>query len=142
MLQPIRILTVNQNRILREGICALIGTQPNLELAGSTAGIDDAVRLFVENRPDLTLMDLDLPARGGVSAISRIIGIDRAAWIIGLVTYEDDPCVVEAMEAGASAVLAKDLLREALVLLSRAENQQETQYVVPAALELCNRKLK
>jgi|SRR5690349_2203720 len=142
MLQPIRILTVNQNRILREGICALIGTQDNLELAGCTAGADDAVRLFVENRPDLTLMDLDLPARGGVSAIRRIIGIDRAAWIIGLVTYEDDPCVVEAMEAGASAVLAKDLIREALVLLGRAESQHGTQYEMPAALELCNRHLK
>ena len=142
MLQPIRILTVNQNRILREGICALIGTQDNLELAGCAAGVDDAVRLFVENRPDLTLMDLDLPARGGVSAIRHIIGIDRAAWIIGLVTYEDDPCVVEAMEAGASAVLTKDLIREALVLLSRAESQQGTQYEMPAALELCNRHLK
>src|SRR5438105_1225228 len=58
MQQPIRILAVNRNRILLEGIGALIEMQPGLHLAGSGASIDDAVELFVKTRPDLTLMDL------------------------------------------------------------------------------------
>src|SRR5689334_9356423 len=137
MQQPIRILAVNRNRILLEGIGALIGMQPGLHLAGSGAGSDDAVDLFLKTRPDLTLMDLDLPSNGGPDAIRRIIEIDPTAWIIGLITYEQDPCSAEAMEAGASAVLAKDLIREVLVPVIRAGSRHGKQYEIPAAEELC-----
>ena len=141
MQQPIHILAVNRNRILLDGIGALIGTQQGLHLAGSGADIDEAVELFVKTRPDLTLMDLDLPSNGGPIAIRRIIEIDPGAWIIGLVTYEQDPCAAEAMEAGASAVLAKDLIREVLVPVIRAGSRHAKQYEIPAAEELCGSRL-
>ena len=137
MQETIRILAINRNRILLEGIRALIGMQPDLQLVGSGAGLDDALKLFIETRPDLTLMDLDLPANGGPNAIRRMLQIDPTAWIIGLITYEEDASAAEAMAEGASAVLAKDLIREVLVPVIRAGSRRAKQYEIPAAEELC-----
>lgn len=107
---PIRVLAVVHNRILREGICCLIETQAGLDLAGAVSTADDAVLRFAELRPDLTLMDLDLPADGGLDAIRRIRLADPAAWLIGLLTDEADERSLEAIAAGASIVLAKHRL--------------------------------
>ena len=115
MVRPIRVLAVDHNPILNEGIRALIGMEPGLELVGSADDADSAVRLFREQQPDLTLMDLDLPSRGGLDAIQRIREIDANAWIIGLVTDDCDERCLEAMDAGATSLLAKDLIGRMLV---------------------------
>jgi DNA-binding NarL/FixJ family response regulator len=115
--RKIQVLAVEHNRILSEGIRVLIGLEHDLELSGSTSDADEAVRIFSEQRPDLTLMDLDLPSSGGVEAIRHIRGMDPAAWIIGLITDEWDERSRQAVEAGASAVLAKDLIGKMLVPL-------------------------
>lgn len=113
----IRVLVVDHNPIFREGICALIRMQSDLELATAVATADEAVRLFVEKRPDLTLIDLDLLSHGGIDAIRRIRRLDPASWLIGLVTDECNECCPPAVDAGAAAVLAKDSVGKMLVPL-------------------------
>jgi DNA-binding NarL/FixJ family response regulator len=118
--RPLRVLAVNRNRILRQGISVLIEMQPDLELLASVDAADDAVSLFMEKRPDLTLMDLDLPSGGGVEAIQRIRAIDPDTCVIALVTHEGDERGVQAVDAGAFAVLAKDLIAEMLLPIIHA----------------------
>lgn len=111
------VLVVNHNDILREGLRTFIEAQPNVKLAGSVADADVAIRLFHEKRPDVMLVDLNLPFGRGIDVIRRIREIDSNAWIIGLVTYEWDHRGREALAAGAAAVLPKDLIAEKLVPL-------------------------
>jgi DNA-binding NarL/FixJ family response regulator len=113
--RPIRVLAVNRNRILREGLSVLIGMEPGLELVATTAAPDLALTIFAEERPDLTLMDLDLPDDTGVEAILRIRQIDPAAWVIALVTDDSGENGSRAVAAGAEAVVPKDLIGELLV---------------------------
>jgi DNA-binding NarL/FixJ family response regulator len=113
--RPIRVLAVNRNRILREGLSVLIGMQPGLELVATTAAPDLALTIFAEERPDLTLMDLDLPDDTGIEAILRIRQIDPAAWVIALVTDDSGENGSRAVAAGAEAVVPKDLIGELLV---------------------------
>jgi len=115
----IRILVVDHNPLLRDGISLLIDLQPDMELvcAGESAG--DAVRCFAQHRPDVVLMDLDLPSGAGISAIEEIVKIDRAACIVGLLTYEWDPGRARAVRAGARVCLTKDRLNDDLISLVR-----------------------
>jgi two-component system NarL family response regulator len=95
----------------------LIGMQPGLELVASLETPDLALSIFAEQRPDLTLMDLDMPSDTGVDAILRIRKIDPSAWVIALVTHDWDDSGTRAVKAGASAVIPKDLIGEMLVPL-------------------------
>jgi len=118
--RPLRILAVNRNRILREGISVLIEMQQDLKLVASVEAPEEAVRIFAEKRPDLTLMDLGAPSQDGLDAIQRIRATDPGAWIIALVLYELDDSGTQALEAGAATVLAKDLIGEMLVPMIHA----------------------
>lgn len=113
--RPIRVLAVNRNRILREGLSVLIGMQPGLELVAITATSDTALCIFAEQRPDLTLMDLDLPEDNGVDAIFRIRQMDPEARVIALVTDDSGESGIRAVAAGAEAVVPKNLIGEMLV---------------------------
>src|ERR1700677_1991018 len=120
MAPPLRVLAVHHNRILREGICVLIAMQPDLELVGSVAASDHAIRLFAELRPDLTLMDLELPFGGGMDTLSQVLQIDPAAWIIALITDECDARCSQAVGVGVTVVLAQDRIGHTLIPLIRA----------------------
>jgi DNA-binding NarL/FixJ family response regulator len=105
--EPLRVLAVVHNRILREGICCLVNTQEELKLAGAASTAEDAVVRFEDLRPDLTLLDLDLPADGGLTAVRGIRELDPAAWIVALITDEADEKGHQALALGASTVIAK-----------------------------------
>ena len=117
----IRILAVDHNPLLREGISLLIGLHADVELVGSATSGPDAVQCFEQHRPDVTLMDLDLPSGTGIGAIEEILKLDRNACIIGLLTYEWDPLGKRALQAGARTCLTKDRLDEDLIALIREE---------------------
>jgi DNA-binding NarL/FixJ family response regulator len=121
MARPLRVLAVHHNRILREGICVLIAMQPDLELVGSAHAADLAIRLFAELRPDLTLMDLELPSDDGLEAVHRILQMKPVAWVIALITDEWDARCSHAVGAGAATVLATDRIGHTLIPLIRAE---------------------
>jgi DNA-binding NarL/FixJ family response regulator len=120
--RKIRILAVDHNALLREGISLLIGLHPDMELVCSVTSAAEAVECFVDQRPDVILMDLDLPSGTGISAIKEILSIDPSASIIGLLTYEWDAKGPRALRAGARQCLTKDRLNDDLILLIRDEN--------------------
>ncbi|MBV8730153.1 MAG: response regulator transcription factor [Acidobacteriia bacterium] len=117
--RKIRVLAVDHNPLLREGLSLLIQLQPDMDLVAAVASAKEAVEAFTEHRPDITLMDLDLPSATGIIAIQEIRGIDPAACIIGMMTYEDAPSSKRALGAGARHCLTKDRLNEDLAPLMR-----------------------
>jgi two-component system NarL family response regulator len=117
--RKIRILAVDHNPLLREGLSILVKLHADLELVGSAASAEEAVVSFTKHRPDVTLMDLDLPAGQGITAIGEILRVDPNACIIGLLTYEWDESNARARRAGARSCLTKDRLNEDLISLVR-----------------------
>jgi DNA-binding NarL/FixJ family response regulator len=116
----IRVLAVDDHVLLRDGIAALIGNQADMELVGEATNGHEAIELFRQHRPDVTLMDLQMPEMGGIDALSAIRGEFPEARIIVLTTYAGDVQVFRALKAGARAFLLKGLLRKELLETIRA----------------------
>jgi DNA-binding NarL/FixJ family response regulator len=110
---------VNHNAMLLEGIAVLIRSQPDMTLIGSAKCADSAVVAHLETRPDITVIDLELPDSSAILAIRRIRTADANAKLIGVTTYELDKSGSEALTAGALAIIAKDRIGETLVELIR-----------------------
>jgi DNA-binding NarL/FixJ family response regulator len=111
----IRILTVDDHPILREGIAAILGAEADLELVAEANNGREAVDQFRTHRPDVTLMDLQMPQMNGIEAILAIRKEFPGARIIVLTTYSGDAQAVRAFEAGASGYLLKSMLRKELI---------------------------
>jgi DNA-binding NarL/FixJ family response regulator len=116
----IRVLAVDDHALLRDGIAALIGNQSDMELVGEASNGREAIELFRQHQPDVTLMDLQMPEMGGIDALSAIRGEFPEARIIVLTTYAGDVQVFRALKAGARAFLLKGLLRKELLETIRA----------------------
>ncbi len=111
---------MNHNSLLREGLAVLIRLQPDMELLAAAATGEEAVQLFRELGPDITLVDLDLPCGGGIQAIAQIRKTDPTAPILGLLTGEwDDSLKSAAIGVGAVGCLAKARLNAELILMIR-----------------------
>jgi len=111
----IRILTVDDHPILREGIAAILAAEPNLELVAEANNGREAIDQFRTHRPDVTLMDLQMPQMNGIEAIRAIRREFPDARIIVLTTYSGDAQAVRAFEAGAFGYLLKNMLRKELI---------------------------
>jgi DNA-binding NarL/FixJ family response regulator len=118
--QQIRILTVDDHALLREGIAALLATEPDLAVAGTAGTGREAVEQFRALRPDVTLMDLQMPDMSGAQAISAIRSEFPDARIVVLTTYSGDAQITRALKAGAYGYLLKSLVGEQLVETIRA----------------------
>ncbi len=103
----IRILAVDDHPLLRKGIAALINEEPDMKLVAEAVNGDEAVEKFRLHRPDVTLMDLQMPGVNGIEALSRIVGEFPDARVIVLTTYKGDAQVMRALRAGARAYLLK-----------------------------------
>lgn len=114
-MSTIRILAVDDHPVLRDGISAILAPQSDMELVGEASDGAEAVAAFRSLRPDVTLMDLQMPVMDGLSAIAEIRAEARNARIIVLTTYEGDVQAVRALKAGASAYLLKTSLRKELL---------------------------
>jgi DNA-binding NarL/FixJ family response regulator len=107
---PIRILAVDDHPLIRQGIAALVGTEVDVKLVGEASNGHEAIAKFRECRPDVTLMDLQMPEMNGIDAMIAIRDEFPEARIIVLTTYSGDVQVFRALKAGAQAYVMKNLV--------------------------------
>jgi DNA-binding NarL/FixJ family response regulator len=117
---PIRILAVDDHALLREGIAGLVAGQSDMTFVAQASNGREAIHQFRAHRPDVTLMDLQMPEMNGLDAMIAIRGEFPEARIIVLTTYIGDVQVLRALKAGARAYLLKNLLHKELLETIRA----------------------
>lgn len=118
--KSIHILLADDHPLLRDGVAGLIADQPDMELVAEASNGIEAVEQFRKHRPDVTLLDLQMPELGGIEALKTIRGVSPEARIIILTTYRGDAQVLGALRSGAQAYLLKSALRRELVDAIRA----------------------
>jgi DNA-binding NarL/FixJ family response regulator len=118
-VRPIRVLCVDDHRLMREGVARIVSVQGDMEVVAEASNGDQAVAQFLAHRPDVTLMDLQLPVVNGIEAIRRIRQHDTSARIVVLTMYQGDEDIHRAFEAGAMGYLLKDTIPDDLVQVIR-----------------------
>jgi len=120
MAEPvIRVLCTDDHQIVREGIGLIIDREPDMQVVASAASGEEAVALFREHRPDVTIMDLQLGTMSGVDTIRAIRATAPDARIVVLTMYQGDEDVYRAMQAGASTYLFKNTISDDLIRVIR-----------------------
>src|ERR1043166_449125 len=115
----IRVLCVDDHRLMREGVAKIVGVQPDMEVVAEASNGEHAVAQFLAIRPDVTLMDLQLPVVSGAEAIRRIIELEQSARIIVLTMYRGDEDIHRAFDAGAMGYVLKDTISDDLIHVIR-----------------------
>ena len=118
--KQIRILAVDDHPLLRQGIAGLIADEPDMTLVAEASNGREAIQQFRTHRPDITLMDLQMPEMSGLDAMVTILGEFPDARIIVLTTYSGDVQALRAIKAGARAYLLKNGLHKELLGAIRA----------------------
>jgi DNA-binding NarL/FixJ family response regulator len=113
--RPIRILVVDDHAAFREGVASMVATEHDMTMVGEAANGAEAIEAFRTLRPDVTLLDLQMPVMNGLEALVRIREAFPAGRIVVLTTYEGDAQAVRALKAGASGYLLKSSLRKELI---------------------------
>ncbi|MGD0796886.1 MAG: response regulator transcription factor [Acidobacteriaceae bacterium] len=138
MTKKIRVLAVDDHQLLREGIAAVIEGETDLELVAEATGGQEAIELFRIHRPDVTLMDLQMPGMNGIDAILAIRTEFPSARCIVLTTYQGDIQALRALKAGACGYLLKNMLRKELLETIRAVHAGKKRIPPEIAAELAD----
>jgi len=136
--EPIRILTVDDHPVLRDGVAALIATQPDMTLIAEASTGREAIEQFRKHRPDVVLMDLQMPDLGGIEAMIAIREESSNARFIVLTTYKGDVQLLRAIRAGARGYLLKSMLRSELIDTIRAVQAGQKRIPAELATELAD----
>ena len=111
---PVRIVVADDQQVVRDGFAALLQTQPDFTVVGTASDGDEAVRICRRLHPDVVLMDVRMPGTDGIEATTRLAADPRAPRILILTTFDLDEYVYDALRAGASGFLLKDVTAERL----------------------------
>jgi DNA-binding NarL/FixJ family response regulator len=109
--EPVSVIVADDQSAVREGLVLLLGTLPGIVVAGQAADGDAAVDLVATAKPQVVLMDLNMPGSGGVAATRRITADHPGTRVVVLTTYADDESIIGALQAGALGYLTKDATR-------------------------------
>jgi two-component system, NarL family, response regulator len=129
---PIRIMVVDDHPIVREGFGGMIGTEPDMSVVAEARSGEEAILLFRQHVPDVTLMDLRMPGMNGIATMSVILREFPQSRFIVLTTYDGDEDIYRALQAGAWAYLLKDMLIDEILTAIRAVHSGERR--IPAAV--------
>jgi DNA-binding NarL/FixJ family response regulator len=111
----IRVLICDDQTVVREGLAAILSTDPEIQVVGLASNGEEALALIPEARPDVVLMDLKMPVMNGIQTTQRLRRAHPAVHILVLTTYADEEWVLDAVRAGAAGYLLKDTRRDELV---------------------------
>lgn len=136
---PITVLVADDHPVVREGIAAMVEQQPDLCVIAQAADGHEAVALWCEHRPAVTLLDLEMGQHGGVQAAQHIRERDPHARVIILTTYDLEEDIFQALRAGASAYLLKDVPRLELLAAIRRVHAGDKVIPPPIAAKLAER---
>ena len=136
MSDKIRVMIADDHAIVRRGLRSLLDTQPGWEVCAEASNGREAIERFRAHRPDITLMDLQMPEMNGLDAMIAIRGEFPEARIIVLTTYTGDVQVLRAMKVGARAYLLKSLLDKELLETIRAVHAGKKTLSAEASFEL------
>jgi Response regulator containing a CheY-like receiver domain and an HTH DNA-binding domain len=134
MAEPIRILVVDDHHVVRQGLVALLNIMPEIKVVGEASDGLQAIELYRSLRPDITLMDLQLPKLTGVETIQKIRADDPNARFVVLTTFDGDEDIFRALQAGAKAYLLKGMTIEELLSTIQAVHNGKTR-ISPAIAE-------
>jgi len=133
---PIRILAVDDHPLLRKGIAALVNAEPDMKLVAEASNGHEAIEMFRQHRPDVTLMDLQMPDLNGTETIVRIQSDFPDARIVVLTTYTGDAQVLRALRAGARGYILKGHVHRELLDTIRAVHAGQKRIPPDVAAEL------
>jgi len=136
MTKKIKVLAVDDHPLLREGIAAVIEGEDDIELVAQAADGHEAIELFRQHHPDVTLMDLQMPGMNGIDTIIAIRNEFPNARFVVLTTYQGDVQAFRALKAGASGYLLKNMLRREMLDTIRAVNAGRRRIPPEIAAEL------
>lgn len=127
----IRVLIVDDQTVVREGLAAILGTDPEIEVVGLACDGQEALKMVAETEPDVVLMDLKMPLLNGVQATQRLRRSHPDVHILVLTTYAADQWVFDALRAGAAGYLLKDTRRGQLIAAVKGTAQGKS-YLDPS----------
>lgn len=133
---PIRVLCADDHPLVRKGIAAILANEPDVELVAEASDGDEAVALFRQHQPDVTLMDLKMPGLDGIAAIRRIRSEFPDARIIALTSFDGDQDIYRALEAGVRGYLLKESVHTEIVHAIRRVHAGKTLMSPEAARRL------
>lgn len=136
--QAIRVLITDDHPVIRTGLRAMLGGEPDIALAGEAASGDEAVALLSDEPFDVVLMDLRMPGEDGISVIPRILAVRPDARVIMLSTYEKVADIQRAIDGGAAGYLGKDTSPTELANAIRSAHRGETVLSPGAATKLAS----
>jgi DNA-binding NarL/FixJ family response regulator len=127
----IRVLVCDDQTVVREGLAAILSTDPDIQVVGLAGNGAEALDLIPETRPDVVLMDLKMPVMNGVQTTQRLRRAHPGVYVLVLTTYAEEEWVLEAVRAGAAGYLLKDTRRDELLAAIKGTAEGRT-YLDPA----------
>jgi two-component system NarL family response regulator len=142
MLNPIKILIVDDHPVVRAGLTSMLATQAQLEVIGTASSGDEAIEMLQQCNPDVILLDLRMPGMNGIDTLVAMKNLQSNVRVIILTSFETDEDIYRAVQAGAQGYLLKDTLLREMVEAIRAAHAGKKYFPRPIASRLAERMMR